>query len=131
MIMTIFRSRLRLEHKAVYYEMAAKMRELAEKMPGFISFKTFKAEDGERVSIIEFASEETLRAWREHPKHVGPKRWVERSSTPSTGYRSVVSSGSMDLRGPMPNHPRSAVPSEAKSFIGYTHSQLVRVSHAP
>jgi heme-degrading monooxygenase HmoA len=49
--------------------MAAKMRELAEKMPGFISFKTFKAEDGERVSIIEFASEETLRAWREHPEH--------------------------------------------------------------
>ena len=69
MIMTIFRSRLRLEHKAVYYEMAAKMRELAEKMPGFISFKTFKTEDGERVSIIEFASEETLRAWREHPEH--------------------------------------------------------------
>jgi heme-degrading monooxygenase HmoA len=70
MIMTIF-SRLRLEHEAVYYEMAAKMRELAEKMPGpgFISFKTFKAEDGERVSIIEFASEETLRAWREHPEH--------------------------------------------------------------
>jgi hypothetical protein len=30
------------------------------------------------------------------------------------------SSGSMDLRGPMPNHPRSAVPGEAKSFIGYT-----------
>lgn len=62
---------------------------------------------------------------------VGPKRWVGRSPTPSTGYRSVVSSGSMDLRSPMPNHPRSAVPGEAKPSGGYTHSQLVRVSHAP
>jgi heme-degrading monooxygenase HmoA len=31
--------------------------------------KTFGAEDGERVSIIEFESEEALRAWREHPEH--------------------------------------------------------------
>jgi heme-degrading monooxygenase HmoA len=45
------------------------MRALAEGMPGFISFKTFRAEDGERVSIIEFESEEALRAWREHPEH--------------------------------------------------------------
>lgn len=49
--------------------MAARMRALAESMPGFISFKTFNAEDGERVSIIEFESEEALRAWREHPEH--------------------------------------------------------------
>ena len=49
--------------------MAARVRSLAEAMPGFISFKSFSAEDGERVSIIEFESEETLRAWREHPEH--------------------------------------------------------------
>lgn len=69
MTVTIFRSRLNSEHAAAYYEMAARMRTLAEGMPGFISFKTFNAEDGERVSIIEFESEETLRAWREHPEH--------------------------------------------------------------
>jgi heme-degrading monooxygenase HmoA len=68
-VVTIFRSRLSPEHAAAYYEMAARMRTLAESMPGFISFKTFKAEDEERVSVIEFASEETLRAWREHPEH--------------------------------------------------------------
>ena len=45
------------------------MRELAEAMPGFISFKTFQAEDGERVSLIEFESEDTLQSWREHPEH--------------------------------------------------------------
>ena len=45
------------------------MRALAEGMPGFVSFKTFRAEDGERVSVIEFESEEALRAWREDPEH--------------------------------------------------------------
>lgn len=69
MIVTIFRSRLSSEHAAAYQEMAACMRTLAEGMPGFISFKTFSAEDGERVSVIEFESEECLRAWRDHPEH--------------------------------------------------------------
>jgi heme-degrading monooxygenase HmoA len=69
MIVTVFRSRLQPEHAAEYYEMATRMHALAESMPGFVSFKTFRAEDGERVSVIEFASEEALRAWREHPEH--------------------------------------------------------------
>ena len=69
MVVTIFRSRLDPAQAASYYETAARMRTLAESMPGFISFKTFSAEDGERVSIIEFESEKTLRAWREHPEH--------------------------------------------------------------
>jgi heme-degrading monooxygenase HmoA len=69
MVVTIFRSRLDPEQAAPYYEMAGRIRMLAECMPGFISFKTFGAEDGERVSIIEFESEEALRAWREHPEH--------------------------------------------------------------
>ncbi len=49
--------------------MATKIHDLAVKMPGFIAIKTFAAEDGERVSIVEFESEETLLAWREHPEH--------------------------------------------------------------
>jgi heme-degrading monooxygenase HmoA len=69
MVVTVFRSRLRDEHAQPHYEMSARMRMLAEKMPGFIGFKTFRADDGERVSLIEFESEDTLRAWREHPEH--------------------------------------------------------------
>jgi heme-degrading monooxygenase HmoA len=69
MVVTVFRSRLQPEHAAEYYEMATQMRALAEVMPGFVSFKTFQAKDGERVSVIEFESEEALRAWREHPEH--------------------------------------------------------------
>jgi heme-degrading monooxygenase HmoA len=68
MIVTVFRSRLQPEHAAEYSECPTQMRALAEGMPGFVSFKTFRAEDGERVSVIEFESEEALRAWLEHPE---------------------------------------------------------------
>ncbi|HWD94138.1 MAG TPA: antibiotic biosynthesis monooxygenase [Verrucomicrobiae bacterium] len=69
MVITLFRSRLRPEHEKEYTEWAARMHEIAIKMPGFISIKTFSAEDGERVSVVEFESEETMRRWREQPDH--------------------------------------------------------------
>src|SRR5262245_11523122 len=69
MVVTVFGSRLQPEHAAEYSEVAAQMRAMADTMPGFISFMTCRVEDGERVSIIEFESEETLRGWREHLEH--------------------------------------------------------------
>ncbi len=69
MVVTIFRSRLRPEHREEYEVWDKRTHDLAVKMPGFISIKTFRAEDGERVSIVEFESEETLLAWRNHPVH--------------------------------------------------------------
>jgi len=69
MVITLFRSRLRPEHQKEYSEWETKINDLAVKMPGFISIKTFTAEDGERVSIVEFESEETVRAWREQADH--------------------------------------------------------------
>jgi heme-degrading monooxygenase HmoA len=45
------------------------MRKLAEAMPGFISYKVYTSEDGERCSIIEFESHEQLLAWRHLPEH--------------------------------------------------------------
>jgi heme-degrading monooxygenase HmoA len=50
------------------------MHELATRMPGFISYKDFTAADGEAVTIVEFESEETQRAWREHPEHRDAQR---------------------------------------------------------
>ena len=38
-------------------------------MPGYISHKGFTAEDGERVTIVEFESEDAHRAWAELPAH--------------------------------------------------------------
>jgi len=69
MVITIFRSRLRPEHVKEYGEWATRIHDLALQMPGFISIKTFTAEDGERVSLVEFESEETMRHWREQPEH--------------------------------------------------------------
>ena len=69
MIVTIFRSRLREEALAEYEPVAEQMERLAASMPGFVSFKSFAADDGERVSIIEFESEEDQRAWRDHAEH--------------------------------------------------------------
>jgi heme-degrading monooxygenase HmoA len=69
MIVTIFRSRLRPEHADEYAGWAQRMHDLATDMPGFVGIKTFAADDGERVSIVEFESPETHLAWRNHLAH--------------------------------------------------------------
>jgi heme-degrading monooxygenase HmoA len=69
MVITVFRSRLEPDHADEFQALADEMLALAKAMPGFISYKSFRAEDGERCSIIEFDSREHLRAWREHPDH--------------------------------------------------------------
>ena len=74
MILTVFRSRLKPEAQAEYGEWAARMSALARTMPGYISHKGFVAEDGERVTIVEFESEEALNGWRIHPEHTKAKR---------------------------------------------------------
>ena len=43
---------------------------IVSRMPGFLSIKSFKAEDGEEITVFRFASEEALEAWRTHPEHV-------------------------------------------------------------
>jgi len=70
MVLTVFRSRLRPDAQREYMEWAARISELAKRMPGYISHKGFVAEDGERVTLVEFESEEAQRAWRTHPEHI-------------------------------------------------------------
>ena len=69
MIVTVFRSRLRPglgdEHRAS----VRRMMELAETMPGYIAHKDYTADDGERVTIVEFEHEDGQRAWRMNPEH--------------------------------------------------------------
>jgi len=69
-VVTIFRSRLRDDAGPEYGDWAKRMDELAATMPGFVSFKTFRADDGERVSIVEFETEQAAAAWARHPEHV-------------------------------------------------------------
>lgn len=73
MVVTVFRSRLKPEAQQEYAAWAARMSELARAMPGYVSHKGFVAEDGERVTIVEFESEEQVRAWANHPEHVAAK----------------------------------------------------------
>lgn len=70
MVVAIFRARIRPENAKDYYALAERMGEIARSMPGFISWKGYFAEDGERVSVHEWESAEDLRAWRDHPEHV-------------------------------------------------------------
>src|SRR2546428_4415447 len=74
MIGALFRSRVKPEAQEEYMRWLARMSEFARQMPGYISHKGFVAEDGERVTIVEFESEQAQRAWSVHPEHVKAKK---------------------------------------------------------
>ena len=69
MIVTVFRSRLRSGLREEYLAMVDKMNAIASSMPGYISHKGFFADDGERVTVVEFENMDSLRGWRMHPDH--------------------------------------------------------------
>jgi heme-degrading monooxygenase HmoA len=69
MLVTVFRSRLKPGVREEYVALVEKIAAIARTMPGYISHKGFFADDGERVTIVEFEHEEGLRAWRMNPEH--------------------------------------------------------------
>jgi heme-degrading monooxygenase HmoA len=80
MVLVLFRSRLAPEAGADYAAMADEMLARARAMPGFVDFKHFRAEDGERISVIHWESHDTLRAWAEDAQHriaqrLGREKW--------------------------------------------------------
>lgn len=74
MVVTVFRSRIKPGAKDEYMEWAQRMAAIAKTMPGYVSHKGFTAEDGERVTIVEFRDEESQRAWAVHAQHVEAKK---------------------------------------------------------
>jgi len=74
MLITVFRSRLKPSVRDEYVALVERMNALAKTMPGYISHKGFFADDGERVTIVEFAHEEGLRAWRTNPEHIAAQK---------------------------------------------------------
>ncbi len=74
MLVTVFRSRLRPGVRDEYVALVKRMIELAETIPGYISHKDFSAEDGERVTVVQFAHEEGLRTWRTNPEHLAAQK---------------------------------------------------------
>jgi heme-degrading monooxygenase HmoA len=80
MMIILFRSRLRDDAGPGYQDMAAEMLATAKTMPGFIDYKRFTADDGERLTLVRWQDEETLRGWREHERHrlaqrLGREQW--------------------------------------------------------
>lgn len=74
MIVTVFRTRLNPGVLEEYGPTAERMSELARTVSGYVSHKGFVADDGERVTIVEFESEEALHRWRIDPEHRAAKK---------------------------------------------------------
>jgi len=74
MLITVFRSRLKLGVREEYVALVDQMEKLARTMPGYVSHKGFFADDGERVTIVEFEHAEGLRAWRNNPEHIAAQK---------------------------------------------------------
>ena len=79
-----------------YRATSDKLHAIVEAMPGFISFKEYQGEDGERIAMIRFESEDALRAWATHPEHTAAQRrgreayydeyWIQVCSTIREGW---------------------------------------------
>jgi heme-degrading monooxygenase HmoA len=81
MIVVLFRSKL-VSPADGYDAMAQEMEDLARTMPGFIDVKAYKAADGERLTVVWWENEETLKGWRENARHrvaqrLGRERWYD------------------------------------------------------
>lgn len=74
MIVVVFRSRLRPGVREEYVALVDAMSAIARTMPGYTSHKGFFADDGERVTIVEFEHAEGLRAWRTNPQHLAAQK---------------------------------------------------------
>lgn len=70
MYLVVFRNRKRADIDYPAYQAdAAKMLGLAQAQPGYLSFKSYVADDGEVVALSEWADADTARAWRQVAEH--------------------------------------------------------------
>lgn len=70
MFLVVFRNRKRADIDAdAYAADADRMEALARAQPGFLSFKSYVADDGEVIALSEWADAEAARAWGSHPDH--------------------------------------------------------------
>ncbi|GGZ03021.1 antibiotic biosynthesis monooxygenase family protein [Novosphingobium colocasiae] len=70
MFLVVFRNRKRTDIDAAAYAADADaMAALARAQPGFLSFKSYAAEDGEVIALSEWADEASARAWGRQAEH--------------------------------------------------------------
>jgi heme-degrading monooxygenase HmoA len=80
MIVVIFRAKTRSLDRE-YFEVAARLRELALKEFGCIEFHSV-AEGVNEIALSYWPGEENIRAWKAHPEHLraqarGKESWYE------------------------------------------------------
>lgn len=70
MFLVVFRNRKRDDiDAAAYGEEAERMEAMARRQPGFISFKSYVADDGEVIALSEWEDEDAALAWRRVAEH--------------------------------------------------------------
>ncbi len=75
MIVVLFSVTVREEAKGPEYdETDERLYGIVSSMPGFVSYKSYTAEDGESIGVIRFESRAALEAWRDHPEHRAAQR---------------------------------------------------------
>lgn len=80
MLVILFRSKLTEQAGADYAAMDAELGSLVKENPGFIRAKSYQAPDGERMTVVWWRDEESLREWRNLARHreaqsTGRQRW--------------------------------------------------------
>jgi hypothetical protein len=68
--------------------MAVEMLEPARTYPGFIAMKEFKAEDGERLTVVWWENDELQAAWRRDERHRVAPEARSRALVPLLSHRS-------------------------------------------
>ena len=70
MFIVVFRNRKRAQIDAAAYLADAEVMEpMARAQPGFVSFKSYTADDGEVIALSEWADAEAARAWGSQLDH--------------------------------------------------------------
>ena len=75
MFLVVFRNRKRADLDAAAYAAdAAAMEALAAQQPGYLSFRSYTADDGEVIALSEWEDEAAARAWGKVEEHRGIQR---------------------------------------------------------
>lgn len=82
MLVILFRSKLTSLAGADYDSMNTEMQSLVRQNPGFIDVKSYRSDDGERLTVVWWRDEDSLRQWRDDVRHrlaqdTGRKKWYE------------------------------------------------------
>ena len=78
----LFRSKLTDQAGEDYQATNAELETLVRQNPGFVDVKSYKAEDGERLTVVWWRDEDSLAEWRNLMRHreaqsIGRQKWYE------------------------------------------------------